>query len=94
MDVLVLRCAVAGRLRLDLTHISAAFRFALIPRTSEVVDIWREPAMVSPGQSRLEVARLSSRPGVSGTPSGTGGKSGGLSSRLLLPPATVRRTVS
>jgi hypothetical protein len=36
---LVLRRAIACRLRFRLTHVSAAFRVAVIPRTGEMVDV-------------------------------------------------------
>jgi hypothetical protein len=36
---LVLRRAIARRLRFRLTHVSAAFRVAVIPRTGEMIDV-------------------------------------------------------
>jgi hypothetical protein len=36
---LVLRRAIACRLRFRLTHVSAAFRVAVIPRTGEMIDV-------------------------------------------------------
>ena len=36
---LVLRRTIACRLRFCLTHVSAAFRVAVIPRTGEMIDV-------------------------------------------------------